>query len=407
MTLESARADFPILDQKVHGHPLVYFDNAATAQKPRAVIDALSRFYERDNANVHRGIHELSRRSTEAYEGARARAARFLNARQPAEIIFTRGATEGINLVADTWGVKNLHARRHHSADGNGASQQHRPLADAGGTDRRQPGLSAGHRRRGAAGFARAGGGAGEERSSSLPSPIFPTPSARSIPSPNFAPAPAGAASSPWWTPPKAPGISRWTCRKSAAISSLFPATKSAARPASASSMAGANLLEEMPPFQGGGDMIASVDFFHSTWNTVPHKFEAGTPDFAGAVGLHAAMDYLDALGRENIFRHDQELAAYAVERLSRLKGLRLFGPKSGRAGVVSFLLDKIHAHDFVTAADQYGVALRGGHHCNQPLMRRLRRGFHRPRQLLFLQHPRGSGPPGGGAGEIRKFFGP
>ncbi len=118
--------------------------------------------------------------------------------------------------------------------------------------------------------------------------------------------------------------------------------------------------------------MIASVDFFHSTWNTVPHKFEAGTPDFAGAVGLHAAMDYLDALGRDNIFRHDQELAAYAVERLSRLKGLRLFGPKTGRAGVVSFVLDKIHAHDIVTVADQYGVALRGGHHCNQPLMKRL-----------------------------------
>jgi cysteine desulfurase/selenocysteine lyase len=131
-------------------------------------------------------------------------------------------------------------------------------------------------------------------------------------------------------------------------------------------------LLEEMPPWQGGGDMIASVDFSHSTWNTVPHKFEAGTPDFAGAVGLHAAMDYLDALGRDAIFRHDQELAAYTVERLSRVGGLRLFGPKRGRAGVVSFLLENIHAHDVVTVADQYGVALRGGHHCNQPLMKRL-----------------------------------
>jgi cysteine desulfurase/selenocysteine lyase len=131
-------------------------------------------------------------------------------------------------------------------------------------------------------------------------------------------------------------------------------------------------LLEEMPPWQGGGDMISSVDFFQSSWNSVPHKFEAGTPDFAGAVGLHAAMDYLDAIGRDVIFRHDRQLAAHAVERLRRLKGLRLFGPTADRAGVVSFLLDNIHAHDVVTVADQYGVALRGGHHCNQPLMKRL-----------------------------------
>jgi len=131
-------------------------------------------------------------------------------------------------------------------------------------------------------------------------------------------------------------------------------------------------LLDLMPPWQGGGDMIASVDFFQSTWNTVPHKFEAGTPDFAGAVGLHAAMDYLDCLGRENIKRHDAELAAHACEQLSKLAGLRLLGPKTGRAGVVSFLLDNIHAHDIVTVADQYGVALRGGHHCNQPLMKKL-----------------------------------
>ncbi|MCB1126064.1 MAG: cysteine desulfurase, partial [Verrucomicrobiae bacterium] len=131
-------------------------------------------------------------------------------------------------------------------------------------------------------------------------------------------------------------------------------------------------LLEAMPPWQGGGEMISSVDYHESRWNTPPHKFEAGTPDIAGAVGLHAAMDYLDGLGRDRIFAHDQELAAYAFERLKSLSGVRLFGPNAGRSGVVSFLLDDVHAHDLVTVADQYGVALRGGHHCNQPLMRKL-----------------------------------
>ena len=133
-----------------------------------------------------------------------------------------------------------------------------------------------------------------------------------------------------------------------------------------------AELLENMPPFQGGGDMIATVDYFASTWKEAPHKFEAGTPDFGAAVGLRAALDYLDAIGVDKIARHDQELSAYAYEQLSRLSGIRLFGPKRERSGVVSFLMNNIHAHDVVTAADQYGVALRGGHHCNQPLMKKL-----------------------------------
>jgi cysteine desulfurase/selenocysteine lyase len=371
MSIELARADFPILDQLVHGHPLVYLDNAATAQKPRAVIDALSRFYERDNANVHRGIHELSRRSTEAYEAARARTARFLNAREPAEIIFTRGATEGINLVANTWGVQNLHPgdtillteMEHHSnivpwqmlAERTGARLAWLPVTgDDGlldlrgldealgknvkllafthisntlGTINPAADLCARARRRGIVTLVDAAQSAGH-----LPLDVqevacdFLAFSAHKICGPT--------------------GIGVLYGRR--------------------------ELLGKMPPWQGGGDMIASVEFSHSTWNTVPHKFEAGTPDFAGAVGLHAALDYLDALGRDAIFRHDQELAAYAVERLSRIKGLRLFGPKTGRAGVVSFVFGNIHAHDIVTVADQYGVALRGGHHCNQPLMKKL-----------------------------------
>jgi cysteine desulfurase/selenocysteine lyase len=371
MTIESARTDFPILDQMVHGHPLVYFDNAATAQKPRAVIEALRHFYERDNANVHRGIHELSRRATEAYEGARARTARFLNAREPAEIIFTRGATESINLVANTWGVKNLRAgdaillteMEHHSnivpwqmlAERTGARLAYLPVTgDDGLLDVR---------------------GLDEALGKNVKLFAF-THVSNTLGTIN-------------------PAAELCARARQRGIVTLLDAAQSAGHlpldaqeigcdflAFSAHKICGPTgigvlygrreLLEDMPPFQGGGDMIASVDFFHSTWNTVPHKFEAGTPDFAGAVGLRAAMDYLDALGRENILRHDQELAAYAVERLARLKGLRLLGPKTGRAGVVSFLLDKIHAHDIVTAADQYGVALRGGHHCNQPLMKRL-----------------------------------
>jgi cysteine desulfurase/selenocysteine lyase len=371
MRLENIRADFPVLDQKVHGHPLVYLDNAATAQKPRAVIEAISHFYERDNANVHRGIHELSRRSTEAYEAARVRAAQFLNARQPAEIIFIRGATEGINLVAYTWGVKNLlpgdsillTEMEHHSnivpwqllAQRTGATLAYLPVTgDDGLLDLR-----------------------GLDAALAKKVKLFAFTHISNT---------LGAIN------PVAELCARARAR---GIVTLVDAAQSAGHcpldvqeigcdflafsghkicgPTGIGVLYGRReLLEEMPPFQGGGDMISSVDFFQSSWNSVPHKFEAGTPDFAGAVGLHAAMDYLDAIGRDVIFRHDQQLAAYALERLLRFKGLRLFGPKTDHAGVVSFLLDKIHAHDVVTVADQYGVALRGGHHCNQPLMKRL-----------------------------------
>jgi cysteine desulfurase/selenocysteine lyase len=371
MLSKNIRDDFPILRQKVHGHPLVYFDNAATAQKPRAVIAALSHFYERDNANVHRGIHELSRRSTEAYENARARVARFLNARHASEIIFTRGTTEAINLVANTWGVQNLAPddvillteMEHHSnivpwqllAARTGAKLAYLPVTgDDGFLDLR---------------------GLDEALNKKVKLFAF-THISNTLGTIN-------------------PAAELCARARQRGILTLVDAAQSAGHrpldvqeigcdflafsghkicgPTGIGVLYGRQeLLADMPPFQGGGDMIASVDFFHSTWNTVPHKFEAGTPDFAGAVGLHAAMDYLDAIGRENIARHDAELADRAVAGLSRFKGLRLFGPKSGRSGVVSFLLDNIHAHDIVTVADQYGVALRGGHHCNQPLMRKL-----------------------------------
>lgn len=371
MNWEALRDDFPILDQKVHGQPLIYFDNAATSQKPKVVLDALRRYYEHDNANVHRGIHELSNRATAGFEAARVRAAGFINARSADEIIFTRGTTEGINLVAQAWGGKNIKAgdkillteMEHHSnivpwqllAERTGAKLVYLPVTgDEGMLDLRRL----------------------DELLTREVKLFAVTHISNSLGTVN----------------PVAELCER---ARKLGVTTLVDAAQSAGHrpldvqgigcdflafsghkicgPTGIGILYGRQeLLEATPPYQGGGEMILSVDFHKTTFKKAPHKFEAGTPDISGAVGLHAAMDYLDNLGRENIFKHDQELAAYAYEQLSRVKGVRLFGPKTGRAGLVSFLLKDIHAHDLVTAADQLGVALRGGHHCNQPLMRKL-----------------------------------
>jgi cysteine desulfurase/selenocysteine lyase len=366
------RADFPILDQQVHGQPLIYFDNAATTQKPRAVLDALRYYYEHDNANVHRGIHELSNRATAGFEAARTRAAKFINARNAEEIIFTRGTTEGVNLVAQAWGSKNLKPgdkillteMEHHSnivpwqllAERTGATLSYLPISgDIGLLDLSRL----------------------NEYLTKEVKLLAMTHISNSLGTIN----------------PVADFCERARKR---GIATLVDAAQSAGhRPIdvqeigcdflvfSGHKMCGPTgigilygrqeVLENMPPYQGGGEMILSVDFHKSTWKHAPHKFEAGTPDISGAVGLHAAMDYLDKIGRRKIAQHDQELGAYAYAALSRLGGgIRLFGPHIGRAGLVSFLLKDIHAHDVVTVADQRGVALRGGHHCNQPLMRKL-----------------------------------
>ncbi len=366
------RADFPILDQSVHGQPLIYFDNAATTQKPRAVLDALRRYYEHDNANVHRGIHELSNRATAAYEAARARAARFINARHADEIIFTRGTTESINLVAHAWGAARMRAgdlillteMEHHSnivpwqllAERSGARLAFLPvMGDLGRLDL--------------------------DRLDQ-----FLTPKVKLL-------AVTHISNSLGTINPVADLCAR---ARRLGVTTLVDAAQSAGhRPLdvqaigcdflafSGHKMGGPTgigvlygrqeLLAAMPPFQGGGEMILNVDFDRSTWKPAPHRFEAGTPNMAGAVGLHAAMDYLDHLGRDQIARHDQELGAYAYAKLAQFKhGIRLFGPPIGRAGLVSFLLLGVHAHDLVTVADRRGVALRGGHHCNQPLMRKL-----------------------------------
>jgi cysteine desulfurase/selenocysteine lyase len=366
------RADFPILDQEVHGQPLIYFDNAATSQKPRAVLDALRHYYEHDNANVHRGIHELSNRATAAFEAARARAAKFINARTAEEIIFTRGTTEGINLVASAWGSKNIKAgdkillteMEHHSnivpwqllAERTGAKLTYFPITgDTGQLDltRLDEWLTKDVRL-----FAMT------HISNSLGT-INPVPElcarARQLGITTLVDAAQSAGHRPV-------DVQEIGCDFLA-----FSGHKMCGPTGIGVLYGRQEVLEAMPPYHGGGEMILNVDFHKSTWKHAPHRFEAGTPNISGAVGLHAAMDYLDKIGRPQIAEHDQELGAYAYAKLSRFKaGIRLFGPHIGRAGLVSFLLKDVHAHDVVTVADQRGVALRGGHHCNQPLMRRL-----------------------------------
>jgi cysteine desulfurase/selenocysteine lyase len=367
----SLRADFPVLDQKVHGHPLIYFDNAATTQKPRPVLDALRNYYERDNANVHRGIHELSNRATAAYEAARARAAAFINASSADEIIFTRGTTEGINLVANAWGSKNIKAddgillteMEHHSnivpwqllAERTGAKLSFLPvggdigLLDLGGVDKwltkdvKLLGMT--------------------HISNSLGT-INPVSElcarARKLGITTLVDAAQSAGHRPL-------DVTQIGCDFM-----VFSGHKMCGPTGIGVLYGRKEVLEAMPPWQGGGEMILNVEYQKSTWKQAPHKFEAGTPDISGAIGLHAAMDYLDEIGRDKIAAHDQELGAHAYAKLAGLSGIRLFGPHIGRAGLVSFLFPGVHAHDLVTVADQWGVALRGGHHCNQPLMQKL-----------------------------------
>jgi cysteine desulfurase / selenocysteine lyase len=365
------RADFPILDQKVHDYPLIYFDNAASSQKPRAVIDALTHYYEHDNANVHRGIHELSNRATEAFEASRARVAKFINAKTDREIIFTRGTTEGINLVAQAWGSKYIKTgdkillteMEHHSnlvpwqmlAERMGAKLVYLPITgDEGLLDlskldellTREVKLFA---------FTHISNSLGTVN------PVAELcERARKLGVTTLVDAAQSA------------GHLTVDVQKIGCDFLVFSSHKICGPTGVGVLWGREEILNHMPPYQGGGEMILNVDYFKTTYKPAPHRFEAGTPDISGVIALHAALDYLDAIGRENIFKHDQELATHAYEQLARLKGVRLFGPKTGRAGLVSFLLNDVHAHDVVTVADQRGVALRGGHHCNQPLMKRL-----------------------------------
>ncbi|HWA85891.1 MAG TPA: cysteine desulfurase [Opitutus sp.] len=369
----AVRSDFPTLDQSVHGKPLVYLDNAATTHKPHRVIDTLARFYEHDNANVHRGLHALSMRATDAYEGARARVAKFINAADPAEIVFTRGTTESINLVAASWGGANLKRgdvillteMEHHSnlvpwqlvAARTGATLRFVPIAGPN-----------------------AEGGLDLSHLDELLSPevkIFAfTHASNTLGTINPAAELCARA--------RARGIVT-VIDGAQSIGHLpvdvralgcdfyaFSGHKMAAPTGIGVLYGRQKLLDAMPPYQGGGGMIAQVEYTTARWKPSPERFEAGTPNFADAAALAAACDYLDSLDRAEIAKHDAALAQLAYEKLKTLPGIRLLGPREHRSGLVSFAFADVHAHDVVTFADEDGIALRGGHHCNQPLMKKL-----------------------------------
>ncbi len=365
---EELRQDFPILDQEVNGHRLIYFDNAATSQKPRAVIDSLVNYYERDNSNVHRGLHALSNRATDAYEQARVILARYLGADEE-EVIYTRGTTEAINLVARAWGDENvgegdvilLTELEHHSnlvpwqllAKRKGATLRYIPITDDGRLildhlDALLQGVKI----------------------------LSFTHISNSLGTIN-------------------PAAEICARAKAAGVTTLVDAAQSAGHVPlsvrdldcdflvfSGHKMCGPtgigvlygrkDILNTMPPFLGGGEMISNVGYFESSYKKSPYRFEAGTPAICEAIGLGVAAEYIEAIGRENIFEHDEDLVSEAMARLAEIPGLRILGPREGRTGLVSFVMESAHAHDIVSMADQYGLALRGGHHCTQPLLKKL-----------------------------------
>ena len=365
----AVRNDFPILREQAHGHPLIYFDNAATSQKPRAVIDALRHYYEHKNANVHRGLHELSSRATEAYEQARWRVATYLGAASAEEIVFTRGTTESINLVAQAWGGKFLGAddvillteMEHHSnlvpwqllAERTGARLRFVPVLDDGTLDLEQLSSLL---------TAEVKLFAFTHVSNSLGT-INPVSElcqkARALGVLTLVDAAQSVGHLPI-------NVQELGCDFLA-----FSGHKMCGPTGIGGLYARAEILNSIPPWHGGGEMIVSVTLEKSAFKKAPHRFEAGTPNIAGAIGLAAAIDYIEQIGRPIIFEHDTHLAHYAAERLAELPGIRIFGPTEPRGALVGFVMDAAHPHDLTTFADQYGLALRGGHHCNQPLMRR------------------------------------
>ncbi len=371
LDVAALRKDFPILDQTVNGHRLVYLDNAASSQRPRAVLEALERYYERDHANVHRGIHELSTRATEAYEGARDRAARFIGASEPGEVVFVRGTTEAINLVAAAWGYENLGegdeilltVLEHHSnivpwqlvSRRTGARLKYLDIDEEGRLRLDQLDDLLTERTR-LVGVTHVSNGIGTLN------PVEEIAEAAKRVGATVLVDGAQAA-------PHLPiDVQALGCDFYA-----FSGHKMCGPTGIGVLWGRRELLEAMAPYQGGGEMIELVELERSTYKRAPHKFEAGTPNVADAVGLAAAMDFLEDIGLERIHTHERDLVTYAVERAREVPGFRQFGPVADdRAGVLSFALADIHPHDLAQVLDGYGIAVRAGHHCNQPLMRRL-----------------------------------
>jgi cysteine desulfurase/selenocysteine lyase len=367
--VERIRKDFPALHQQVHGKPLVYLDNAATSQKPQAVIDALVAYYTFDNSNVHRGVHLLSERATEAYEGARARIHRHLNAASPREIVFVRQATEGINLVMASYGRQVvgtgdeivISAIEHHAnivpwrmlCEEKGARLRVVPIDDRGDLLMEEYARLLGPRTKLVA----------MTQVSNALGTVTPIKDIIGLAHQQDIPVLVDGAQA---VPHQPVDVRDLDCDFY-----VFSGHK-AYGPTGIGVLYGKEQwLERMPPFQGGGDMIKSVTFEKTTYNELPYKFEAGTPHIAGAIGLAAGLEYIAGLGLEQIRDYEHELLAYGTELLSAVSGVRLIGTARHKAAVLSFVLDGVHAHDLGTILDQQGVAIRAGHHCAMPVMQR------------------------------------
>ena len=364
------RAQFPILSQTVGGKPLAYLDNAATTQKPQPVLDTLARYYAAGNANIHRGVHALSQDATEAYEAARGKVAAFLNAAEPAEIVFTRNATEGINLVAQTFGRSRLGAgdevvisgMEHHSnivpwqlvCEEKGARLRVAPFSDAGELLVDEFEALLGPRTKLVSIV---------HMSNSLGT-INPVARVVELARRRGIPVLVDGAQAAYHMPVDVRAIG---C-------DFYVVTgHKLYGPTGIGALYGRHaVLEAMPPYQGGGDMISSVTFEKTTYNELPHRFEAGTPHIAGAIGLGAAVDFITGVGFDAIVAHERRLLAYATEALSAVPGLRLVGTAADKASILSFVLEGVHPHDIGTIVDTEGVAIRTGHHCTQPVMDRL-----------------------------------
>lgn len=366
LNVADIRRDFPILGENVHGHPLVYLDNAATTQKPRQVIEAIVRFYETSNANVHRGVHTLAERATEQYEDARQKVARFINAPSPRNVIFTRNSSESINVVAYSWARKFLKPgdeivvtpMEHHSnlvpwqqvALHTGAKLRFIEMLENGllRTDNLSEIINEKTRLVAVTQASNVLGTinpvTGIVRLAHQVGARVMVDGAQSVP---HIPVDVQALDLDWLA------FSGHKMLGPTGIGVLYGRDE---------------LLDSMDPFLFGGEMISRVYLECAEWSDLPHKFEAGTPNIAGAVGLGAAIDYLNRLGMKNVGDHEQRLVQYAIDKLEAIDGFRLYGPRSPRGGLVAFNLGDVHPHDVATVLDTYGVAVRAGHHCAQPL---------------------------------------
>ena len=368
-SVERVREDFPILKRLIHGHPLVYLDSAATSQKPQSVIDAMTRYYEEDNANIHRGIHYLSERATADYEAARRRIGRFLNAPDPGETIFVRGTTEAINLVAQSYGRAFIRegdeivisVMEHHSnivpwqllCEQTGAKLRVIPITDEGELviddyakllNARTRFVSVVH-------------------VSNVLGTINPVKEMIQMAHSMDVPVLLDGAQA---VPHLPVDVQDLDCDFYA-----FSGHKLFGPTGIGVLYGKRDWLERMPPYQGGGDMISTVSFERTTYNALPYKFEAGTPNIAGSIGLGAAVDYFESVGVEAAARHESDLLRYATDLIGVMPGVRIIGTAPRKTAVVSFVLDGVHAHDVGTILDQHGVAIRAGHHCAMPLMER------------------------------------